>query len=240
MFEVNVAQIDYLTLTSFCKTCQGKMYAWHKSICDDLKPSNRMQYEGTLSFDRYGTSFFGEGQQKNRTHAMLQVSGSLAESAFNACRTFVLKGRAKVTRLDLQVTVEYDRQTHSQSELAEDLRYLSPNRSVSYLESKSGPQGSKLATVYYGSRSSERFYRIYEKRGMGGEVLLRFEVEYKGKRAKAVCVALMGDASIKSILFGELARLPEVPALMELFGRTLKTSHSTRELCVNQAEPRNG
>lgn len=182
-----------------------------------------MQYEGTISFDRYGTSFFGEGEQKGRNHAMLQVSGSLAESAFSACRTFVLNRRAKVTRLDLQATVEYDRQTHSQADLAEDLRHLSPNRSVSYLESKSGPQGTKLATVYYGSRSSERFVRIYEKPGMGDEVLLRFEVEYKGKRAKAVIVALLADTSIKSILFGELGKMPKVPALMTLFGRVLST-----------------
>ena len=52
---------------------------------------------------------------------------------------------------------------------------------------------------------------------------MRFEVEYKGKRARAVVNALLQDTSKKAILYGELTRLPDAPELMRLFGKILTT-----------------
>lgn len=223
MFEVNKAQFDWLTVTSFDDKCGGAMYTWHMGVSANQKDSKRLQYQGTTAADRYGSSFFGEGHQRGRRHYMMQVSGSLAESAWTAVQAFTLGGMARVTRLDLQITVEYDRQDHSQEQLAADLRHESPNRSVSYIESRSGPQGTKLATVYYGSRTSERYCRIYEKLGMGDEVLLRFEMEFKGKVAKAVRNALLQGTSPKAVLFGEYDRMPQVYGLARTFGKVLQT-----------------
>lgn len=221
MFEVNKPQLDYLSLTSFNPVALAAMNTWHNSVQEVGRESHRMQYTGDCRSDRYGTSFLGIGEQRGMTHGLMQVSGSLAESAFNALRIHLLPGHCKVTRIDLQVTVEYPREVWSQADLANDLRHESPHRSVSYIESQSGPQQTKLATVYYGSRTSDRMVRIYEKLGMADEVLLRFEVEFKGHRAAAAANTLMQGASKRAILWAEVLRMPDVYNMRRMFGKVL-------------------
>jgi DNA relaxase NicK len=224
MFEVNTPQIDYLTLTTYNPKATEEFYKWATTVNERQRERQKMQYTGFVTSDRYGTCFVGSGQQGTRDHALMQVSGSLAVSAWNSLKHFVNVGQARVTRIDLQITVEYDRQTHSQADLAAVLRDNSPHRAVSYIESKSGPQGVKLATVYYGSRISDRYTRIYEKQGMSDEILLRFEVEYKAKRATAVAMQLLQGASIKALLFGELTKIPYVDLLHNTFSKVLSTT----------------
>lgn len=227
MFEVNRPAIDYLTVTTFDEVAMAAMKMWHDSVQENGKEARRMQYTGDTRADRYGTSFLGAGEQKSMTHAMLQVSGMLAASAFTNLRAQLIAGKLKLTRIDLQVTVEYPRHTWSQADLFSILRDDNEDRVVNYVESKSGPQGTKLATVYYGSRLSERLVRIYEKVGMGDEVLLRFEVEYKGDRARRVSHDLLAGATEKAILWGEVLRLPDVYNLRRWFGKCLETTPHT-------------
>lgn len=224
MFEVNRPALDYLTLTSFNPRAMRAMFEWHEAMTDNHKDAKRMQYVGRMAHDRYGSAFLGVAEQKSMTHSMLQVSGLLAETAWTEMKQFVLAGQCKVTRLDLQVTVDYPRDVWSQSDLADEIRAEMPNRSISYVESRSGPQKSKLATVYVGSRQSDRLYRIYEKLGMADEVLLRFEVEYKGQRAVATANALLADATIKGLLWHEVLLLPDVYNMRRIFGKVLETS----------------
>lgn len=223
MFEVNRAAIDYVTITSFNPDCQQEIHTWHESLSKRERESKRMQYQGTTRHDRYGTSFYGSATHNNRLHAMLQVSGYLADSAFQRLKPFLVTRKAKITRIDLQVTVEYDRQNWSQSDFADEMRDASPNRAISYIESKSGPQGAKLATVYYGSRISDKFARIYEKMGMGDEILLRLEFEYKQGRANEIAHNLIVGATPQAILWGEVSKMPDVYGLRKHFSKALET-----------------
>ena len=224
MFEVNRPALDYLTVTTYSPAPMLAMYSWHESVNETGRESHVMQYAGDLRSDRYGTSFLGTATQRDMTHSMLRVSGMLSQSAFNAIKAFILTGSVNVTRIDLQVTVEYNRFDWSQVDLADALREMSPNRSVSYIESRSGPQQTKLATVYYGSRKSDRLTRIYEKMGMGDEVLLRFEAECKGRRAIVTAKHLaMGD-TVKAVLWAEVLRIPDAYNLRRLLSKCLETT----------------
>ena len=217
MFTVNEAKCDYLTVTTFNPVVMFVIDQWHRGIGVAREGKKRMQYAGTVTSDRYGQSFYGIGTQRGMTHSLLQVSGELADSALTAVREFIFKGQCRVTRIDLQVTVPYPRETWRQVELFEALKYSDMRSSVSYIESRSGPANSTLATVYIGSRSSDRLVRIYEKLGLGESVFLRFEAEYKGKRAMAVTQALLAGNSERSVLQSELMRIPDTYNLRDLY-----------------------
>lgn len=209
MYEVNAVSLDYLTLTTFHPIAVAAFWAWHQDIEHGRKDAKRMQYSGVVAHHETGSAFFGSAEQRGQAHTMLQVSGLLAESAWNALQETVHKTQARVTRIDIQVTVPYDRATWSQSGVFEEIRLNAPNRSVSFVESKSAPDGGKLSTVYYGSRTSDRVTRLYEKVGMGEDVFLRFETEYKGARARKLGYELAkGLGNAKNVLAAELAAFP--------------------------------
>lgn len=209
MFQLNSPDIDYLTATTFNPVCLR--YARQVVIAQARKedtPKRRMQYTGSLWHHEEGTCYIGTGEQKGIEHHLIQVSGLWADSLWPVLRPFVVGGTANVTRLDLQITCPYTRSTWSQVRLFERLK-AQGRVSVSYRESQSGPAGSTLATVYYGSRQSDRFIRVYEKMGMGEEVFLRFETEYKGHRAKAIALAL-DDTDPAEILWQEVSRVSDM------------------------------
>ena len=217
MFRLNLPAIDWLTITTFNPVCLQYLDTWGTGVAKHSdREKKRLQYTGKLHHNEEGSLYVGTGEQKGRPHHLVQASGLLADSAWTIARPFILGGTANITRIDLQVTVEYDRQTWDMAKMADYLRADDRGMSVSYLESQSGPAGSKLATVYYGSRSSDRFVRIYEKMGLGEDVFLRFEVEYKSPRAFQVARALAEDADARSILRGELDRV-EDPQLSAQF-----------------------
>jgi len=206
MFYVNVVSLDYLTISTYNPVIVGmarKVVAASAKRTDADK--KRMQYTGELFHNEEGTAFIGSGDQGGTEHHLIQVSGLMADTLFPIFAHPLKTGKAKCTRIDLQITVEYDRESWSQSDLFDVLRSRNPGRSVSYVESQSGPAGSKLATVYFGSRKSDRFLRIYEKMGLGEDVYLRFEVEYKGARANTVA-SWIDEKGPKPILANEIAR----------------------------------
>lgn len=218
MFEINQPALDYITLTTFNQLAMETFKEWHESVSEQEREGKQQQYQGTHRADRYGTSFLGSAEQKSMMHSLLRVSGMLSSSAFSRNREHITAGRVKVTRIDLQVTIDYERSIWSQFDLCQALKLERPDRSISFHESKSGPQNSKLATVYYGSRTSERFCRIYEKRGLADDVHLRYEWEYKGQTAQTVAFHLLQGESVRSILMGELTkRIPDTYNLRRIF-----------------------
>lgn len=224
MFELNISKLDYLTITTFEPSIMAELYKWHIAIGSELPNRKRGNYVGSVTNDRYGSSFCGVAKQGDREHVMMQVSGLLSESAFTATKEFVISGRARVTRIDLQITVDYDREVWSQYDLFCALKEENGGRSVNYRESKSGPQNSILATVYYGSRTSDNMVRIYEKRGLNDDIHLRFEVEYKSARAQEVHSALCAGSNRRALLWGQMLKLPDVLGLRRLYSPHLKTT----------------
>lgn len=209
MFTVNVPAVDYLTLTSYNHVIWGHIQKWIVGRGDFRSvDAKRMQYTGYLYTNRDGSLFLGQGEQKGEAHYLAQCSGFLADDLLVIASYFIKEGYVRVTRIDLQITVEYPRGTTDLAAIANAMREHG-DRSVSYVESKSGPRQSKLSTIYYGSRRSDRFYRIYEKMGMDEDVFLRFEVEFKSPRSQVVASALCGTVEVAQILAHEIDQLPE-------------------------------
>lgn len=209
MYALNSPSLDYITITTFDPTASAAMGDFVEPLRAVKDGKKRMQYVGVSGHHETGTAFAGTAMQRGKTHTMLQVSGLLAESAFLRLARHVASGAARITRIDVQVTIPYDRDDWCQKSVFDVVRAAAPGRSVSFAESQSGPQGSKLATVYFGSRTSDRFVRLYEKMGLGDDVYIRFETEYKGARARAVGHELAkGLESTKNLLAAEILRFP--------------------------------
>lgn len=226
MFELNNPQLDWITVSTYNPAVYQ---TWSRNMRQEgdmmlLKSSKWLQYQGEKHLSRDGVIFVGEGVQadrktkKDRPHFVAWASGPAAGDLFVWSAQAIKYGYARVTRLDMQLTVEYWRETWSQRQLELALAEASPGMSVSHIESMSGPQGASLGTVYYGSRQSDRVVRIYEKMGMGDDVHLRFEVELKGERSRVVARKLVeGVSGVGGLLKAEIARLPDVYGLHSTF-----------------------
>lgn len=223
MFDVNAASLDWLTVTTYNPILSQKVLAHMRHMnpqtTKDLGEQHRLQYLGQAVATARGTVFAGTGKQANGEHYMFQASGSIADNLFLWTKTYLKSGLARATRVDLQITVDYPRDTWSQTDYMAALRDSNPDRVISYEESCSGPAGTKLGTIYYYARTNTRFYRIYEKVGMSSDpVVLRFEVEYKFPLSQVVVGMLTGGAPPSGILKFELTNnLPDAYGGQALF-----------------------
>ena len=125
------------------------------------------------------------GKQGDSDHYMIVFSSEIAEYYRTHVCTDVREGRARCTRFDVQVTLEQP-DNWSQMGLAGWVDGVSG--SMRYEKSQSGKNGEQLATVYHGSRKSDRFARIYQKQLNDGDVCLRFEIQHNKKRANKALI----------------------------------------------------
>lgn len=206
MITLWTSQVDYLTLTSYDHP------DFHKQVLkwaefEDLFSSKaekitRMQYSGDNIETDSGSVFYGAGIQGGRGHSLLQISGELSDTAYGGFIGLSKMGACKATRIDLQLTVEQP-VGWGQWELFN--RCKRQGFTVGWAESKTR-EGVELATVYIGSRKSERVVRVYQKLTNGGGLLLRFEVEYKGRKARSVLNS-MKDHTKSQLLRAEIERI---------------------------------
>lgn len=177
---VNRAALDYLTLTTYHEDAAERLFdAWSTLPGGEL--GNLMQYQGLRS-DQF---FCGRGEQQGRPHWLFRASGALADDMLPAAIRAKKDGaRFASSRLDVQATAE---------EFPVDLRTL-----ADYLRKDStkwNRRGRKprtlledsddgLNTLYMGTRRTKNgvLYRTYVKEAQK-ERFVRFECEYKGKRA---------------------------------------------------------
>lgn len=209
MYTLNEVQLDWLTVTTFDPTASMNCLRFLRELETEPRDAKRMQYVGQVAHHRMGTAFAGYAEQMGKTHTMLQVSGMLAEVAWRYMLSDIAIARARVTRIDIQVTVPYDRAEWCQAAIFDVVRKARPDHSVSFAESHSAPDGGKLATVYFGSRTSDRLVRLYEKPGMGEDVYIRFETEYKGGLAAELGRKLaLTPGAAKNVLAAEIFAFP--------------------------------
>lgn len=214
--QLNQARCDWVTLTTFDHSQQimgalGSLY-----LAEDSKRVKIGGYEGAL----WEGLFYGTSQQRGKFHFMMRGSGEDAETIF--WRTSEID--ANCTRLDLQITIDipagYESRKLYDALANKDTSWPARVRGVSIIQS-----GDKLDTIYIGSRTSERFFRIYVKPDVSGNpAYLRFEVEFKKSMARAIRHALIEKThNHNSILKSELNRLPRLDnvallALSEILG----------------------
>ena len=178
--RLNSVLCDWLTLTSYDPT----VYVYWQSKRHQIEREARkaksrekkiMQYEGETTATDDGNFFTGKGMQNGRIHYLIQVSGQLADGFILLASRQVRDGVITCTRVDLQMTV-FTNPAHDQFAL--HYRLNSGNLQTGWQESHDSLLG-RMATVYVGSRHSQRFVRIYDKKSANNDRLLRFEVEFK-------------------------------------------------------------
>lgn len=213
-FLSNVPMIDFLTLTTFSPLAHARIRDWFlRGGYKTVEGTQRMQYLGETFVSDNGSAFLGQAMQKQRPHWIHQISGALAAAAFDEFRADLHEPdtRINVSRIDVQLTVAISQDEWSQFAFFRRMKARFKNGpAVQYFESKSPAGQGMLATVYVGRRTSDRLIRVYEKLGMGDDVFLRFEAEYKGALARGVARQMIDDEdSASGVLLWELERLDD-------------------------------
>lgn len=148
-----------------------------------------------------------------------EITNTLSKTVFEILRIVVQEG-AKVTRLDLA--------KDARSEAIELTKIFSAIQTGSYSgKTKTFSQISDTKgghTIYIGSRSSERFARLYHKGAQlgTGEDWIRFEIEMKGDVAKEAARSLVGGSYAPGQLFDGIAKgmcVVASPHYIRFFGR---------------------
>ena len=122
----------------------------------------------------------------------------------------VINAGASITRLDLakdakDVYVDYD---HIWSDL-ERGNYKGSAQKTARMQGGDGGD-----TIYIGSRTSDRFMRLYDKAAQTGNADIlwsRLEIEYKGMVARAVSALLAQDVHWSSVFNNEVSRMLSLP-----------------------------
>lgn len=177
------------------------------------EPWRFQQYKGR----RIGYIKWGAGKQAGRYHFIIEVSGAHAHCFLEWFLKLPESVRAGwyATRLDIQST------------------RLTPgwdNRPLAYKrlrDPKQLTQSSTGTTLYVGSRTSDSYYRIYDKT----ELLLRCELELKGKQANKSLAALQKGESLTSIYATFLRRSRVPKKYCDYFG------DMTQNADLEEAEP---
>lgn len=201
---LNVPMIDWFTVTSWEEVVGRDWWEYVWQLAGDGRHKKIMQYEGLLKDVPGGSIFAGAGEIRGKEHYMLYVSGAAADREFWRFKDVIGSGSARVSRIDVQVTID---EPDGWSQLgymanAEEAGLKPTNRRSPNLEGD-----AELMTVYTGSRDSGRFDRCYQKESVGGFRFLRYETQFGRKYANELGAALArGDATAGEALAGQLAR----------------------------------
>jgi len=222
LLPVNLPMCDYVTFTSWRK--DG--FSHFEDTCwlpSESEPESRMNYKGK----RYATMFLGDGVQNGHWHRCLMVSGSAADEVLPL--VLDVEEHWTNTRLDLQVTCDWP--NNDLFGLASELVRVHGVEKVNFRSSASGQ------TVYLGSRSSDKFARIYNK----SHRLVRFEVQYKKNYSDGMARQMinMGDDGRKEYMRAWLRwelTFANSPTLDRVFGAALAGNSTEPVRMVNREE----
>jgi hypothetical protein len=129
-----------------------------------------LQYKGW-----YGdTSFYGVGEQNHKRHYVFRTAGNSSSVLYDLAADY---DKVYCTRLDVQVTIKLPPQYNPF--IIYGAHKDTGRAGVTIIDSPTG------STIYFGSRVSDKFARLYEKQYEDGSYL-RLEFEFKGLLAKAI------------------------------------------------------
>jgi hypothetical protein len=208
--------IDWLTLTSYDGALARQGTALLLAIGNDPFPRKVIVYDGLAADCEDGGAFVGVGEQMGKYHAMLQLSGGLADKHGPALIAGHEVGEnGNCSRVDLQITcsgkIDLD-------QLAGDLTGRYRGQVTIYKTLQGGQVGD---TLYLGSPKSDKRIRIYHKAGG-----TRFECQYRRDYALSVFMALRngGGKTVRQVIAGFLLHevgkvsdsIPSNPALNDI------------------------
>lgn len=222
---VGKAACDYLALTTFSKA-QSDMWLEVVAQMNLKNPTEAAfaQYKG-VGWDE-GVKLVS-GPQGEQTHYMLTASGAVADIVLRWLVGQQSLGieSVKCTRFDVQITLPPMLYRPRLSEIA----LLFQKGELGEFTGRGKPMvsavvGDETDTLYIGSRSSETFARVYDKKvkplSEGVQTWERYEVEFKGSRAMDLwnrCRKMPEtriDTPIKQALKAHIENLP--PAMAEM------------------------
>lgn len=203
---INEPRCDYIRLTTYDKPTYLLLVEQIKQLftLEEPRESRFLQYAG----DRYAHAFHGQGEQNGYAHWLVEVTGEAAQSALLAFIGVTRVETVKCRRIDLQVTVPLpdDWSIRHHVDMLREQSWPWRKRKVEFYENE-GPGG----TIYIGSRTSDKFARIYVKFTASDEwpLCLRYETENKREVADLIYKSLLvGAANETQLLRGEWERLP--------------------------------
>ena len=167
---VQRAYLDYLRLASWHDASALKLTAQLRRAFPKWRDGYWLQYRGWYA----DNAFYGIGEQNRKRHYVWRVSGNSSSVLYEAADFL---GEVYATRLDVQVTIPLP-DNYDPFIVYQDQKDLM-SRGTTIIESDTG------STIYFGSRVSDRFARMYTKEYDEGR-FLRLEFEFKGKTAKAL------------------------------------------------------
>ncbi len=167
---VQRAYLDYLRLASWHDASALKLTAQLRRAFPKWRDGYWLQYRGWYA----DNAFYGIGEQNHKRHYVWRVSGNSSSVLYEAADFL---GEIYATRLDVQVTIPLP-EDYDPFAVYQDQKDLI-SRGTTIIESDTG------STIYFGSRVSDRFARMYTKEYPAGR-FLRLEFEFKGKTAKAL------------------------------------------------------
>lgn len=175
------AHLDYLRLAtwntahySYMASQIMKVWSW------DYQPGKWLQYTG----HRAPQFFMGTGEQTGRRHHIVSASGSLAE---RMRKSLMKLDGFYCTRLDLQITIEKP----AWVDLTKLHKSLGKKRTTLISSEEND-------TLYFGSRESDKFARLYEK-PLNEKMYLRMEFELKGNVASGTWNAILSGETVGGI-----------------------------------------
>lgn len=167
-----MTRCDYFRICSFADHDYYMMASFVRSR-GHCTPARFLQYEG-FRLDK-STLFYGMGGQTSQDgtgqitrHYLLQASGSESHDLLLALPKF---STGYATRIDLQNTLTWD----TFDATTADAIYSQLPKGSSIIK-------SNTSTVYAGKRTSEVYWRLYQKEAG----FVRLECEIKGNRAKSL------------------------------------------------------
>jgi hypothetical protein len=194
-----LAKIDFLRLATWDTAELAFLTSYlMKSLEGGFEHSKWLQYKGW----KKDSIFIGHGEQKNRLHGVVNISGYKSDDYFV---NFLEWETFYCTRLDVQVTIRQPNDVIL-PEVYERIREFTKASLI---------QSDLNDTLYVGSRNSDIFTRLYEK--VLDTKYLRLEFEIKGKRARSAWRALQ-NGSTASEIFNYYASKSALPVdILRLF-----------------------
>ena len=172
--SVQKAYLDYIRLASWQDSEALLLTGDFRRSIPKWRNGFWLQYKGWHG----DNSFYGIGEQNRRRHYVWRSSGSSSSVLYDlATRKGLNLDEIYCTRIDVQVTIKMPSQ-YNPFTIYESHKG-GGRLGTTIIESPTG------STIYFGSRVSDKFARLYEKQYDDGDYL-RLEFEFKGKLARAV------------------------------------------------------
>jgi len=237
-FLVGRVAVDWVTLTTYDRTVYDGLLSLTESYIDynTSVSQKRMQYAGVGGQG----FFFGKGKQRGDDHYMIVLSGIQAAVLAPVLAVSMFARLASCTRIDVQLTLPAREGACKTGTLGYEIRKrliegvgrVGKRPSVTVWDNESGAGD----TIYIGSRSSDKFVRIYDKFGDGIQ-FMRYEGEFKRDIADRIWTEFIRDETalsnwLSSTIIQPIRELPEFEEMVEVI-----ESRKTSDVWV-EVEPR--